>query len=371
MGNFFRLAVFIFALGTLVAGTGALLLHERQRAQRLERALFVVPPATPPPAAPDPADAILRLRAHHTGTQRALLLFGGLAFVCVIVIAVTPGRTVATSEVPDPRLARSELRGMETLARATAAQRVELDQEREARHRSEQNLTLQQLLANRALQDKVRLGRDLHDGLVQTLYATGLVLETAVQRLAAEPPPANAPADAARLIDRAKTTLNAAIRQVRGTIGELTPDAIETHSFPAAIDALLDHLDGDRLRARRVALAPELPGLSDAIYTELLQIIRESVSNALRHGEASEVEIDFAPLPDARLRLAIRDNGRGFDPGAITRGHGLDNLAARARALDATLDIDSVPGRGTTLVLTLPPQVPALTRRNPESTERV
>lgn len=229
--------------------------------------------------------------------------------------------------------------------------RAELDQEREARHRAAQDLHLQQILANHALQDKIRLGRDLHDGLIQTLYATGLMLETAAQRLAAEPPDSAA---ATRLIERAKTTLNAAIRETRGTIGDLTPDALQTQSFADAVSALLDHLDCDRLRERRVVLAPELPVFVEPARTELLQIIRESTSNALRHGGATRLEIEFAPLPDSRLRLLIRDDGRGFDPAAITRGHGLDNLAARARALGAHLDIDSAVGRGATLTLTLP-----------------
>jgi signal transduction histidine kinase len=203
----------------------------------------------------------------------------------------------------------------------------------------------------------VRLGRDLHDGLVQTLYATGLVLETAAQRLAATPPDH---AEAARLLERAKTTLNAAIREARGTIGGLTPDALDEQSFPEAVRAILGHLDAGRLRACDIRLSPELPAFVEPARTELLQIIREASSNALRHGAATRLEIDFAPLPadepsaPGRLRLSIRDNGRGFDPAGVTHGHGLDNLAARSRALGATLAIDSSPSRSTTITLTLP-----------------
>ena len=343
MGNLLRLVVFVFALAALAAGTGALLLRERQREQAVERLLRS--------SAEESPASVKTLRSHHRSAQQGIVLFGGLALVCVIVLAVTPGRADPALEAPERTAARSEMRGLETLARATAAQRVELDQEREARHRSEQNLNLQQLLTNHTLQDKIRLGRDLHDGLVQTLYATGLVLETAVQRLSATPPAAT---DAARLIERAKTTLNAAIRQARDTIDDLSPDALEQQSFPQAVDALLDHLDGERLRERQVTLSPELPVFSEPQRTELLQIIREAVSNALRHGAATRLNIEFAPLPDQRLRLEIRDDGTGFDPAAITRGHGLDNLAARARAVGAALDIDSAPGRGTRIVITLP-----------------
>lgn len=351
MGNLFRLAVFILVLGSLAAGTAAMLLHERQREHVVER-MINRPGAQKSEF--DRSDTLIVLRDRHARTQRAILLFGGLALACVIAVAIVPTRTAALPVSTDPDQSRTEMRGMETLARATIAQNVELTHEREARHRSEQDLNLQQLLANRALQDKVRLGRDLHDGLVQTLYATGLVLETAAQQLAGKPPLL---AEAARLIERAKTTLNAAIREARGTIGSLTPDALDNQNFAASVAALLDHLDCGRLRQRNVHLHPAIPVFPEPTRTELLQIIRESVSNALRHGAASRLDLSFTPLPDGRLQLTLQDDGRGFDPAAITRGHGLDNLAARARTLGGTLVIDAAPGRGTTVTLTLPAPV--------------
>jgi signal transduction histidine kinase len=340
MGNFLRLVVFIVLLGGLAAGTATLLLRERRSGQALERAFAEAGP-----------DALAALRRSHTDGTRALLLLSGLALASLTVLALIPARPGRSAPAGDAAAVRSEMRGLESLARATNAQRVELDHEREARHRSEQDLHLQQVLANQALQDKIRLGRDLHDGLVQTLYATGLVLETAARRLAIEPVDT---AEAAQLLERAKTTLNAAIREARGTIGDLTPDALEEQSFPEAVHAILSHLDVGRLRERDIRLDPTLPAFAEPMRTELLQIIRETVSNAVRHGDATRLELDFAPLPDGRLRLALRDDGRGFDPAAVTRGHGLDNLSARARNLRAELVLDSAPGRGTALTLTLP-----------------
>lgn len=362
MGSLLRLAVFILVLGAIAAGTSALLVQERQREHFLERMLTV--PATVPesPSVPvgeaDPAVArdraaeIAQLRAWHTRTQRSLGLFGGLALVGAILLAIVPTRTPTTPPEPGHRqTTRTEMRGMESLARTTAAQSIELDQERDARHRSEQDLNLQQILANRALQEKIRLGRDLHDGIVQTLYATGLVLETATQQLAATPPQ---PTEAAQLLERAKTTLNAAIRETRRTIGDLAPDAIDEQSFADAVATLLDHLGGGHRSQSQLALSPDLPVFTEPARTELLQIIRESASNALRHGAATHLDIAFAPADDDRLLLTIRDDGRGFDPTAVTRGHGLNNLAARARTLAATLRIDAAPGRGTCIALTLP-----------------
>ena len=344
MGNFLRLVVFILALGVLAAGTGALLLREGQRERELERRVQTGKTAD--------ASALLEdVRANHAHTQRATLLLAGLALACLVTLAVIPARRAEPEPAVDPDRARTEMRGLESLARATAAQRLELDHEREARHRSEQDLHLQQLLVNRALQDKVRLGRDLHDGLVQILYATGLVLETAAQRLAAATPD---PAEAARLIERATGTLNAAIREARGTIGGLTPDALENQSLSVALAAVLDHLDAARRCEVKVDLDPELPGVTDPVRTELLQITREAVSNALRHGGAKRVDLRLVAMSDGGLELTVRDDGRGFDPAAVTRGHGLDNLAARARSLGASLEIDSAPGRGAQICLRVP-----------------
>ncbi|MBC8011689.1 MAG: hypothetical protein H7067_16515 [Burkholderiales bacterium] len=356
MGHFLRLVVFILAVGFIAIGVASLLVQERQRQNHL--AVLAATPGIPN------EELIAALRSTHLRANRSLLVFGGLALVCVMTLAVVPPRAASAASAPETTTAaRTEMRGLESLARATAAQRIELDQEREARHRGAQDLHLQQVLANHALQDKVRLGRDLHDGLIQTLYATGLILETAAQRLAAEPPD---PAAATRLIERAKITLNAAIRETRNTIGDLTPGALETQSFADAVAALLDHLDCDRLRERRVDLSTELPVFVEPARTDLLQIIRESTSNALRHGGATRLDLEFTPLFDGRLRLLIRDDGKGFDPAAVTRGQGLDNLAARARALGAQLDIDSGAGQGTTITLTLP--APSATARADSTT---
>lgn len=350
MGSLLRLAVLVLAMGALCAGTAFFLARETARQAALERRVEALPSAE--------ADTLREAaRAHHLTTRRAIVAVGGLGFVCLLVLGMFPSRPQPPAPPPDAARARTEMRGMESLARTTVAQRAELDQEREARHRSEQDLHLQQVLANHALQDKIRLGRDLHDGVVQMLYAAGLLLETANQRLAA---PGADPAPAAALVERAKTTLNAAIREARGAIGELSPDALTEQDFPSAVHALLDHLDAGRLRERRVELAPGLPAFAEPARTHLLQIIRESISNALRHGGASRVEIEFAPRPASAgaepdaLRLIVRDDGAGFDPAAATRGRGLDNLAARARALGAALAIESAPGRGAAIVLDLP-----------------
>jgi signal transduction histidine kinase len=346
MGTLFRILVFILALGTLGTGTAWLLARERQREATRERLLLAI-------AGPEANAAVIsdKLRQQQASAERDLLIFGVLSFGCVLAVALVPTRSIAVqlpvsrTRAEDPVV--REMIGLEQLARTTVAQRAELDQERESRHRSEQDLYLQQVLANQALQDKIRLGRDLHDGLVQSLYASGLMLESATRLISTDP------AEAQRLLATTRSNLQTAIRDTRSVIDGLTPDELENRSLADSIHALLDHLDGGRLDHRQVTLAPDLPTLPEAAAAELLQIIRESVSNALRHGRATRLDLNLI-ASTTTLELAIRDNGCGFDPAAIRRGHGLENLTARARRLGGQLTIQSQPGNGACVNLSLP-----------------
>jgi signal transduction histidine kinase len=344
MGTLFRLLVFILALGALGTGTAWLLARERQR----ESARDHMPAAALDQ--PDPSRAAL-LRHYQSAAERDLVLFGALSIACLLVVAIVPARIASDpAPAPGPRSHDSvqrEMIGLEHLARTTVAQRAELDQERESRHRSEQDLYLQQALTNHALQDKIRLGRDLHDGLVQTLYATGLLVESATHLIPSDP------AHAARVLAGAKSNLQTAIRDTRSVIDGLSPAELENRSLADSIGSLLDLLDGGRLEQRDITLDPALPTLDRKLTNELLQIIRESASNALRHGHATVLAIRCAP-EGGTLRLTIRDNGAGFDPATARRGHGLDNLSARARLVGGHLDISSHPGEGACVNLTLP-----------------
>jgi two-component system sensor histidine kinase UhpB len=85
----------------------------------------------------------------------------------------------------------------------------------------------------------------------------------------------------------------------------------------------------------------------------LLLIFKEAITNIARHAHASHVRIEIK-LDTDRLWLAIQDNGRGFDPQAHYEGHGLQSLRQRAEELKAHLDIESAPGRGASVQVTVP-----------------
>ena len=200
-------------------------------------------------------------------------------------------------------------------------------------------------------EDRDRIARDLHDLVVQRLYATGMSLEGVSAQIG--------DSDNGRRVSDAVDALDEAIKEIRSAIFAL-------HSRPAPGE--------DGVRARILAVADEAadplgfaPGLRIAgrldqvpadVAEHLLGALREALSNAARHAHASKVEVAVEAGQD--LILKVSDNGTGMKQ--TGRSSGLSNLADRAQALGGTLRTSPADGGGgTTLTwrVPLPPQKPA------------
>lgn len=295
-----------------------------------------------------PPPSIQTLMVFHRTTALILLLALLMLLVVVLLIILNrPWSRPADPTLPEPGLAAGkDDRVIQHLAANTARQSVELEKEREDRQRAEADAHLKQILLNRALQERIDMGRDLHDGLIQSLYATGLTIQAARKAIDQNP------AGARGQIDTALQTLNAAIREVRSYISGLRPEELRQRSFADSVRAIIEHLCAARELPVDLRIDEEAARrLSAEQATDLLQIIREAISNSVRHGHATQLTIRLH-RNGSELCLAVHDNGRGFDSGAITRGNGLDNMQARAERLDARLQCQSAPGTGTRLTLT-------------------
>lgn len=200
------------------------------------------------------------------------------------------------------------------------------------------------------IEERARLGRDLHDGVIQTLYASGMNLASARAMLAQDP------VAAAELLEQTRNELNAIIRDMRNFITRLEPVGSEQETFAAALHNLSEFMQAVQPARYQISIdEPLAAGLPMATRTQLLHVAREAVSNALRHGAATEVRITLIRR-GPQVEFAITDNGRGFDPAVGSpHGRGLDNLAERARELSGSLDIQSQPGQGTALTLRFTP----------------
>lgn len=208
--------------------------------------------------------------------------------------------------------------------------------------------TLQRL--EQTLEDRARLGRELHDGVIQTIYAAGMGLAGARATLRENP------AAAERVLDDTKTELNATIVDLRSFIKGLESDESSRRKFSEAVLSLTGLMQSSR--AVRFALeiddtvADRFPA---AERMQLLQIVREAASNAARHSGATLVTIRLQSPPDGVL-LEIDDNGSGFDTSSsVEDGRGLANFQARARELGGTITITSCPQGGTRVKLRLAP----------------
>jgi signal transduction histidine kinase len=196
-----------------------------------------------------------------------------------------------------------------------------------------------------------RLARDLHDGIIQAIYAAGLGLESARNLRATDP------AAAEQRLAICQKMLNDTLWQVRNFIEALEPEEERNPTLAQSLATLASTMrslqaiaivaEADDDLARRIGRHQEM---------HLLQMAREAVSNAMRHSGASEVRISLRPTPDGPAVLEISDDGAGFDAALQTgTGRGLSNLATRAREIGAKLLVDSSPGKGARITIQFSP----------------
>lgn len=348
MGNALRLFVFCLALAAVgsTAALSQLWVRHRAHARQPQSTAAGIGSLSPQ----------RELQAYHADQQKAvgLIVLVSLASLFVIALASGPRSSAHPSSEAVSR-SRGDMQQVEHLARTAVAREEALRREREERLRADENLHIQQLLLNQALGEKIHLGRDLHDGVIQSLYATGLTFESSRQKRTEDPAAADA------LFERGLQMLNASIREIRTYIQSLSrSESAAGHGFANGLSLLIENIKGDRDAGFTVRIDEHAEArIAASQMPDLLQIVREAVSNALRHGAASQITIRLHEDGE-RLALMVQDNGAGFDPAtASTAGHGLANFRARAALLRAEFKLDSSPGKGTRLVLTFPALPPA------------
>lgn len=233
------------------------------------------------------------------------------------------------------------------LASTSFAHRAALENEVAERRRTETALRQSEEQVRLSADLRTRLARDLHDNVIQSIYATGLGLESISRTIRIDP------STAEQHLEAVRKTLNQLIREIRNFITGLEPERSGPPiHFTQTLTALATTLQSLHPLEVRLDLNPLAAArLSPQEQLHALQIVREGVSNALRHGGATRIDLRLLDQAGVTV-LQIEDNGGGFDPAAAAgRGSGLDNQTARAREMGATLRIDSARGDGTRLNL--------------------
>lgn len=192
----------------------------------------------------------------------------------------------------------------------------------------------------RSIEERERIARDLHDDIMQSIYAVGLNLEEC--RRAAKQPGQ----DCEARLGLAINMLNASIRSIRGFISGLEPKLLNGNELKTALKSVA-LTSGEGSVQFQIEVDPAgASRLTSTEATQLLHIAKEAISNSLRHARPSLIAVSLQPAGND-ARLEIRDDGCGFDPGSARgAGHGLRNMAARAQEIGAELKIVSAIGQG-------------------------
>ena len=193
--------------------------------------------------------------------------------------------------------------------------------------------------------ERDRIARDLHDHVIQRLYAIGLTMQHVSSLVGAE--------TAERLVT-AVTDIDAAIAQIRSTIFRLTTPILGADvSLRARAEALVDELEP--VLGYRPALVSEGPldfGLDDDLVTDCEAVLREGITNIARHARATRADVKIA-VGGQQVQIEISDDGRGL--GDADRRSGLANMRQRAEQHGGTLEVsEAADGTGTRLVWTVP-----------------
>lgn len=200
------------------------------------------------------------------------------------------------------------------------------------------------------LQERERFGMDLHDGIIQSIYAIGLSLEDVEHQIPDEPP------GAITRVHQAILGLNDVIRDIRNYILDLRPQRFQGRDLKRGLEELTRDLRANtflNVELTADALEPNL--LTPEQTVEILHVAQEALSNVRKHARASAVQVDLIRDADAVI-LTIEDNGVGMQSERRDGlgGNGLPNMRERARAAGGELAFEPGETAGTRVVLRVP-----------------
>jgi signal transduction histidine kinase len=208
------------------------------------------------------------------------------------------------------------------------------------------NIRLQARLRRLAVvEDRERIARDIHDAIIQELFAMGLELQATAQRSDDEE-------IRTTLRDHAER-LDRTIQSLRQLIFDLRRPPAEQRDLRAEIDDLITRLGSARRTEVEVTYTGVFAGITESTIDDVLQLVREALSNALRHSEAETISVAISAGADT-VGIEVQDDGRGFDLAVEEPGLGLSSMGSRTDRAGGTLRIATAPGEGTVVSMTVP-----------------
>jgi two-component system sensor histidine kinase UhpB len=193
-------------------------------------------------------------------------------------------------------------------------------------------------------QERTRVARDLHDEVNQSL--TGLLLRLEAAR-------EQAPPELEAELAETKALANQAMRELLSLARQLRPTALDDLGLTAAIAGQVEQLAQGEIDAA-IATEGDFSDLGDDAQLVVYRVAQEALSNAARHSGAGRVEVRLRRLDGGGVELTVADDGRGFAFDESEGGLGIAGMRERALLIGGELTIESRPGRGTTVRLTVP-----------------
>jgi two-component system sensor histidine kinase DevS len=200
------------------------------------------------------------------------------------------------------------------------------------------------------LEERERIGMDLHDGIIQSIYAVGLTLENA--RISMP----KSPEKSLERISQAISNLNSTIRDIRAYILDLRPRQLYEEDLMDGIKRLAEEFRANTLIEIKVdGPAAEQIHLPEEPAKALFHICQESLANVAKHSQARHVDVSLWTTGE-RAVLEVRDDGKGFDAAKVklSLGHGVSNMYTRAHNVSGEVELTSEPGEGTTVLAWVP-----------------
>jgi len=200
------------------------------------------------------------------------------------------------------------------------------------------------------LEERERIGMDLHDGVIQSIYGLGLSMESAYQGFD------EAPQEAKERIQQTMVGLNQVIRDIRSYILDLKPRQMGDEGLIAGLKRLIHEFQANsNVETTFSSTDSDLSRLADDHANVLFHICQEALANIARHAGAKKVQISLWDTTE-RVLMEINDDGKGFDLDKMQAsiGHGLANMVSRVSSIGGDVEISSSIGDGTTILVWVP-----------------
>lgn len=191
--------------------------------------------------------------------------------------------------------------------------------------------------------ERYHFGRELHDNIIQILAVCQIYLDM-VLKGEAQPD----------FLKKSHDNVQLAIREIRTLSHQLAPATFSEHSLIAAVNEMVEHISASgkyQVHFNYAGLRTE--EVPEEVKLTLFRVIQEQVNNILKHADGNEIYISIAQQPGDKIRLLVRDNGKGIKPGGATSGIGLSNIRNRISLYNGKMDLRSAPGAGCELDVVL------------------